>query len=155
MDHAHQVLPRLADRADIARPSWRIAVVVDPSLPRGLLANTVAAIAVGIGAAEQSLGNAILTDGLGRSIHNSSNLPVPILEAPAEAIGALLMKALPGPDGARIVAFPQRARALHAFADYAALFPTLDLAGETIEGLGLAGPDKWVRSLTGSLKLLR
>jgi hypothetical protein len=32
---------------------------------------------------------------------------------------------------------------------------SIDIATETIEGLGLAGPEKWVKSLTGSLKLLR
>ena len=29
------------------------------------------------------------------------------------------------------------------------------LATETIVGLGISGPEKWVRSLTGNLKLLR
>ena len=36
-----------------------------------------------------------------------------------------------------------------------AQFAARDIATETIEGLGLAGPEKWVKSLTGSLKLLR
>jgi hypothetical protein len=47
------------------------------------------------------------------------------------------------------------ARALHDYADYESAFPTRDLSGEAIDGLGLAGPSKWVRSLTGSLRLLR
>jgi hypothetical protein len=62
---------------------------------------------------------------------------------------------LPAPAGAIIVAFPQFARAIHRFADYRALFPSRDLGAEVIDGIGLAGPEKWVRSLTGSLKLLR
>jgi hypothetical protein len=39
--------------------------------------------------------------------------------------------------------------------DYAALVPTLDLPAERIDGIGLAGPGRWVRSLTGALKLFR
>ncbi|MFI4961985.1 MAG: DUF2000 family protein [Hyphomicrobiales bacterium] len=59
------------------------------------------------------------------------------------------------PAGAIVTPFPQFARALHAFDDYAAQFPGRDLAAEPIDGIGFAGPDKWVRSLTGALTLLR
>jgi hypothetical protein len=53
------------------------------------------------------------------------------------------------------VAFPSFARSLHVYAEYEAAFPEKELATEVIDGLGIAGPSKWVRSLTGSLKLLR
>jgi hypothetical protein len=54
-----------------------------------------------------------------------------------------------------VVPFPAFARSLHAYAEYEAAFPGRDLGEEAIDGLGLAGPAKWVKSLTGSLKLLR
>jgi hypothetical protein len=133
----------------------RIAIVVDPSLPVGLIANTAATIGVGIGAVEAGFGDTTLMDVAGRSVKNSANCPVPILQAPAETIGALLLKALPVRRSCVVVPFPRFARGLHLFTDYLAEFPLRDLAGETIEGLGLAGPGKWVRSLTGNLKLLR
>lgn len=133
----------------------RLAIIVDPTLPLGLLANTVATIAVGLGAGAPGLGGMMLADREGRSVLNSANRPVPILQGPPEAIRAVLLKALPAPEGAVVVPFPQFARAIHSFAEYKALFPDKDLTAETIEGLGLAGPEKWVRSLTGSLKLLR
>lgn len=133
----------------------RIAIVVDPSLPLGFLANTVATIAVGVGAAEPRFGNTFLTDMAGRIVLTSADRPVPILQASAEAIGALLLRATPAPEGATIVPFPRFARGLHTFAEYQEQFPMRDLAAEVIEGLGLAGPERWVRSLTGSLKLLR
>ena len=132
-----------------------IAIVVDPSLAIGLIANTVAAIAVGLGAVEPALGNATLTDAAGRLIKTSADRPVPILQAPAEAIRATLLEALPTREGEIVVPFPQFARSLHDFAAYQAQLAARDLATETIEGLGLAGPEKWVKSLTGSLKLLR
>ncbi len=56
---------------------------------------------------------------------------------------------------AAVVPFPAFARALHRYADYEAGLPGRDLAEEAIDGLGLAGPAKWIRSLSGSLKLLR
>lgn len=110
----------------------RIAIIVDPTLPLGFLANTVATIAVGIGAAQPIFGNTVLTDVAGRSIHNSADRPVPILQASPDLIRSLLLKAFPTPSEARVVAFPEFARSLHAFADYQAQFPTRDLAVERI-----------------------
>ena len=133
----------------------RIAIIVDPTLPLGLIANTIATIGVGLGAAEPTFGGNRLTDRLGRSLSTSSNRPIPILQAPSETIRALLLKALSLPEDRVIVPFPQFARSLHAFEEYLVRFPRVDLAEEVIEGVGLAGPEKWIKSLTGSLKLLR
>jgi hypothetical protein len=134
---------------------WRVAIVLDPSLSPGFLANTVAVIAIGLGSARPGLAGGELADGTGRRYRVSANRPVPVLQADAAAIRALLLRALPPPDGAVVVPFPALARSLHAYADYAAIVPTRDLADERIDGLGLAGPPQWVRSLTGALKLLR
>ncbi|PLX35827.1 MAG: DUF2000 domain-containing protein [Hyphomicrobiales bacterium] len=133
----------------------RLAIIVNPDLPAGLIANTAGAIGIGLGAALPALAADRLTDMEGRTIETSSNRPVPILQADGDTIQALLLKAIPQ-DGIRaVVPFPAFARALHAYEDYTATFPSRDLAHEAIDGLGLAGPSKWVRSLTGSLKLLR
>jgi len=133
----------------------RICVIVNPALPPGLLANTVAAIGIGLGAAAPQLAGTRLTDGAGRSIAVSSNRPVPILQADAATLGQLLQRALEGERDRVVVPFPAFARALHDFADYEAAFPWRDLSQEVIDGIGLGGPSKWVRSLTGALKLLR
>lgn len=133
----------------------RIAVVVAPSLALGFLANTVAVIGVGLGAALPGLANTPLIDAADRSVLNSANRPLPVLQAEPAQIGQLLLKALPAPHGAAVVPFPAFARSLHSFGDYRAQFPMRNLAQERIEGLGLAGPSKWVKSLTGALKLLR
>jgi hypothetical protein len=132
-----------------------VAIAVDPSLAPGLLANTVAALAIGLGSALPVLGAVPLTDYAGRRVLCSANRPVPVLEAGSEILGSLLLKALPAPEGAVVVPFPAFARPIHGFEDYLARFPRVDLASEAIEGLALAGPERWVRSLTGSLKLLR
>lgn len=133
----------------------RLAIIVNPELPPGLIANTVAAISVGIGAAIPALGGKQLTDRLDRKINISSNQPIPILQADGGVIQSLLLKALAEKSPRAIVPFPAFARALHNYSDYERTFPERDLAGEVIDGLGIAGPVRWVRSLTGSLRLLK
>ncbi|HEV2677679.1 MAG TPA: DUF2000 family protein [Aliidongia sp.] len=134
---------------------WRVAIIVEPSLALGELANTVAVVAIGLGAAAPALAGSRLQDRGGRSFSISANRPVPVLQARASELQALLLKALAAPEGARVVPFPGFARRLHAYAQYEAAMPERDLESEPIDGLGLAGPAKWIRSLTGSLKLLR
>ena len=133
----------------------RIAIIVDPTLAPGLLANTVAVIGIGLGAVCPELGGALLVDHVGRSIHTTANRPVPVLQASKDTIRQLLLKALPPPTEAFVIAFPQFARSLHTFADYEAQFPSRNIAEESVEGVGLIGLEKWLRSLTGNLKLLR
>jgi hypothetical protein len=134
---------------------WRVAIIVDPALTPGELANTIAVLGIGLGAAQPALAGAVLADREGRSFHISANRPVPVLQAGADVLAALLLKALPPPEGAIVVPFPRFARQLHDYREYEAVIPERDLATEPIDGLALAGPSKWVRSLTGALKLLR
>lgn len=136
-------------------PDIRLAIVINPALPLGLIANTAGAISIGLGAKFPSLAARQLTDREARTIDISSNMPVPILQADAETIRSLLLKTLPVENDRAIVPFPAFARSLHDYREYEATFPDRDLAAEAIDGLGLAGPSKWVKSLTGSLKLLR
>ncbi len=136
-------------------PDSRLAIVVNPELPLGLLANTVGAIGIGLGARLPWLGNRPLTDADGRTVDDSSILPVPILAAGPEAIGALLLKAMPRGGDSALVVFPAFSRSLHDYRDYEAQLPDKHLADEVIDGIGLCGPAKLVKSLTGSLRLLR
>nr|WP_321979974.1 DUF2000 domain-containing protein [uncultured Cohaesibacter sp.] len=134
----------------------RVAIIINPDMPVGLIANTASAIAIGLGGNQPILAARSLTDSVGRTINVSSRLPVPILQASQETIGGLLLKALEKKhEDAHVVPFPAFARSLHAYADYESSFPDRNLAEEEIDGLGLVGPSKWIRSLTGSLKLLR
>lgn len=134
---------------------FRIAIVVDPMLPIGFLSNTVAAIGIGIGAAQPGFGGVELVDHSGNTIVNSSDRPVPILQADEERMQSLIEKFGDRPDSAIVIAFPAFARSLHSFADYEAAFPACTLSGEKIDGIGISGPSKWIKSLTGSFKLLR
>jgi hypothetical protein len=133
----------------------RLAVVVDPNLPPGLLANTVAVVAAGLGAACPGIGGVTMRDGDGRRFSNSADRPIAVLQADGAGLAALFARLQDVPEGAVTVVFPCFARTLHAFADYAETLPSRHVAKEPLEGIGLCGPGRWVKSLTGSMKLLR
>jgi hypothetical protein len=133
----------------------RIAIIIDPSLPLGLIANTVGVISIGLGARMPGLGATVLTDNNGNSTDTCCNKPVPILQANAEAIRATMLKALDQTGDRVVVLFPAFGRSMHNQQEYEASFAGRDLSQETIDGLGIVGPSKWVKSLTGSMKLLR
>lgn len=133
----------------------RLAIIVNPALPLGFLANTVGAVSIGLGAKLPLLADRQLVDRDGRTIDISSDRPVPILQADTDAIRLIMLRAIGDAEQRSVVAFPAFARSLHDYREYEATFPDRDLTAETIDGLGIAGPAKWVKSLTGSLKLLR
>lgn len=136
-------------------PECRVAIVLNPELPLGPLANAAAVIGVGLGAAMPTLGAVDLTDADGLTVQTSADRPVPVLRAGTDAMRDLLKRALPAPAGAVVVPFPEFARLINTFDDYLRVFPEKRLLEEPPAGVGLAGPTKWVRSLTGSLKSLR
>lgn len=114
----------------ISSNDWRVAIVVNPALTAGLMANTVAVIAIGIGAAYPNLAGDVLTDIKNRSYHISANCSVPILQAEHSLIQWLFLKSLPSPEQAAVVPFPAFARSIHSYEDYASQVPTRDLAVE-------------------------
>ena len=134
----------------------RLAVIVAPDMPLGLVANSVGVIAVGLGARCPQLADSALADATGRQFGSVANQPMPVLQASRDTIRDVMLKAMAKQsDGAAIVPFPAFARAIHVFADYESALRDRSLDQEEIDGLGLAGPSAWVKSLTGSLKLLR
>ncbi|WP_422049350.1 DUF2000 domain-containing protein [Shimia sp.] len=133
----------------------RLSIITSPELPTGHLANTVATIAAGLGAAHPGIGNVPLPDANGLTILNSADRPIPILQAGAAQMLEIIQKAQAHRPDLTLVAFPEFARKLHSFADYEAAFPQRALATEPLSGVGLCGPTKLVKSLTGALKLLR
>jgi len=135
--------------------SLRLAIIVNPELSLGLIANTASALSIGLAAKFPQLAGSQLCDSMGRIIDVSSKLPVPILQASAEQIREILLKALALEADRAIVPFPAFARSMHSFDEYEQAFPRRDLVTEVLDGLALCGADKWVKSLTGALKLLR
>ena len=72
----------------------RLAIILNPDLPPGLLANTAGAIGIGLAAKFPMLAGNSLTDAKGATIDVSSKYPVPILQGTTDHIKALMFKAL-------------------------------------------------------------
>lgn len=135
--------------------SLRLAIIVNPELSLGLIANTASALSIGLAAKFPQLAASQLCDLQGKTFDVSSKLPVPILQASSEQICEVLLKALAFGGEKAVVPFPAFARSMHSFDEYEQAFPQRDLTTEKLDGLALCGPEKWVKSLSGSLKLLR
>lgn len=135
---------------------WRIALVVDPSLAPGFLANTVAVLAIGIGAACPRLAGDTLSDISGRSYRISANRPVPILQADNDAIRELFSEitASARERGGRAISIflPEASTPIRTMRRWyrRSTFPQKELMA-----LGLPVQPVWERSLTGALKLFR
>lgn len=137
--------------------SLRVSVLVRPDLPLGAVVNTAAVVSVGLAAHVPALAGTVLRDSADRMVLGCSEYPVPILQADSATLQAVVAKACQAamPEGAAVVPFPAFARRIHTFADYQRELSGRDLTSEELDGVGLVGPEKWVRSLTGALKLLR
>ena len=137
----------------------KLAIILNPDLPVGLIANTAAVISIGLGAAEPRLGAVKLSDRSGFGYRSSADRPVPILQATHTELQSLSKRANKTKNGddqaSTMVLFPAFARRLHSFSDYMDALPQCDIGEEDLDGIGLVGPEKWVKSLTGNLKLLR
>jgi len=135
--------------------NYRVVIVVNPEMSPGYLANTVATLSAGLGARFPLLLGAKLSDAAGVAIDASSKLPIAILQASPDSLHQLLAKAGGSDAMQSVVAFPAFARQMHDFPEYAEQFTRRQLLQEPLDGLALCGPQQWVKSLTGSLKLLR
>ena len=131
-----------------------VVVVVDAGLPRGVLADTVAAISIGLGAASPISGGEPLEDCDHQQVHAVSERGVPVLGAGQSVLGNALRGALPTPGGGVVAPFPVFARRIRTFEEYRDSLTERHLKDEPLAGLGLIGPERWVRSSTGSLGLL-
>lgn len=135
-------------------PARRIAIIVNPSVPIGMLGNAIAVVSIGIGASAPQLGGHPLTDGVGRSFRSSAVVAVPVLQAsPAEMLMLLdQCRLASGID--TTVAFPEFARGVHDFATYRDKLGGLDLTAEPLASIGVAGDTGAVKRLTKRLRLL-
>jgi hypothetical protein len=133
----------------------RVAIILNPELPHGLLANTAGVIGIGLAAKFPMLAGHSLCDARGVSTDVISKYPLPILQATQDHIKALMFKALEAKGECSVVPFPVFARTMHTFEEYEQAFPLRDLYDEVLDGVGFVGPEKWIKSLTGNLKLFR
>lgn len=157
----------------------KVAIVLAAHLAAGAAANVAACLAAGLAAADPTWAGRPLMDAAGLPTVASSHVPIAVLRADPDTMRALLRRAI-GPDvspGPRVGSdvspsvspgaggpdapdvgvclFPAYAQAIHDPAAYWSVHEASVHADESMLGIGIRGPKRWVNRLTGTLALWR
>jgi hypothetical protein len=134
----------------------KCVIVVDHSLPVGLLANASAVLAMSIG---NQINDIIGEDVLDRdgSLHRGiTQVTVPVLKGDAERIRSLRDQLINLGNGTLyFVDFCDVAQKSKDYGHYASRMQQTSADRLNYLGIAICGPDKAVNSLTGNLGLLR
>lgn len=132
----------------------KCVIVIDETLPIGLIANTAAILGITLGARLPEAVGANVRDGGGHQHEGIIEFPVPILKSSADAIGKLRL-ALYGGEFSDLTAvdFSDIAQSCKTYGEYIDKIS----AAEDIRYLGIAlcGNRKKINKLTGNLPLLK
>lgn len=132
----------------------KCVIVVDESLPLGLIANTAAILGITLGARLPEVVGADVRDGGGNGHMGIIELPVPILKAPADILTGIRLS-LYGSEYSDVTAadFTDIAQSCKTYDEF------IDKIGAAEElryfGIAICGAKKKVNRLTGSLPLLK
>ena len=134
----------------------KCVMILDESLPRGLLANTAAIMGITLGKAMPEVVGPDVTDGSGRRHLGIIEFPVPILRGSPEDIRRLREKLYqPEFQDVTAVDFSALAQGCKTYAEFTEKMGLAPESGLRYFGAALCGPRKKVNRLTGSMPLLR
>jgi hypothetical protein len=134
----------------------KCVIVVDHSLPVGLLANASAVLAMSIGNKIQDIIGEDVLDRDGSLHRGITRLTVPVLKGDAERIRSLRDRLMNLEKGNLFfVDFCDLAQQSRDYGHYASRMRQTPSNGLNYLGIAICGPDKTVTSLTGNLGLLR
>lgn len=128
-------------------------IVVQETLPLGLIANTAAVVALTLGGRLDLLGPD-LKDGSGEVHAGLTTIPVPILKASAETIASIRQRAS-AIDDLFVVDVTDAAQTTTNYADYEEKLGSRSSEELMYLGIGLYGDRRAINRLTGNLALLR
>jgi hypothetical protein len=133
--------------------SERCVIVVDEDLPAGLAANAAAVLALTLGAREPSLVGADFVDA--DAEHHPGLIPIglPVLRASRHDLVEIRRRA--AADGVGVVDFPAFGQQTNDYDEFREMVAATPAAELSYLGVGLSGPGRAVRRLTGRLALLR
>lgn len=137
--------------------SEKLAIVVDDSLPAGLLANAIAVVAFSMGARRPELCGRDLLSADGMEVPGIVSIAMPVLTAPAVRLHAIHAQALalPADDGVAVVGFTEQAQRPQTYDTYAATIAQTPAGLLCYRSIALYGPRKKVDRLVGNLPLLK
>lgn len=135
--------------------NFKMVIVLDESLPVGLLSNTAAVLSLTLGNKIEGLIDKELTDE-SNVIHTGlTNTPLPILKANAEELRKLYAQTLSLRDKLLVVDITDAAQTTKNYKDYEEKLKNKTSEELKFLGVALAGELETVKSLTGNLGLLR
>ena len=130
----------------------KAAIIIDPELPLGILANAVACITSGLFLdGKEFVGPQII--GKGIKYIPITKIPILILKPGNKSLQDLLSQAIDL--NLKYMAFTKEAQSTTDYDKYEKAVVNLPLETVTLLGLGVVGPEKLVNSLVGSLPMLR
>lgn len=134
----------------------KCVIVLDASLPTGLLANTAAILGVTLGRLRPEVVGADVADRDGGVHRGIIEFPVPILKGSPEVLrGIREQLRQPAYHGLTAVDFSNLAQGCKTYGEFIEKMARTPEADLRYLGLALCGAKKQVNHLTGSLPLLR
>ncbi len=132
----------------------KIVMVVDKSLPPGLVANTAAVLGISLGSMDKDILGPDLTDQSGTLHPGITRETIPVLASDNSGLKAIYEQGRKTPDIA-IIDFNSIAQKSRQYEDYSRQLAAAPTTGLDFSGLCIKGPKKKVNGLTGSLGLYR
>ena len=134
----------------------KCVIILDETLPAGLLANTAAILGITIGKVRPDIVGPDIEDHSGKVHRCITALPIPILRGNPAMIKELLARLYePEFDQVAVVDFSQLAQTCNHYSEYMEKLALNDMTDLTYIGIGLCGPKKKINKLTGGIPLLR
>ena len=129
----------------------KLAIIIDSSLPIGLIANTASVLSLSIGKFIDGIIGEDLTDGLQKKHTGITTIPIPILKSDKETIKNIRENLYT--EDIFVVDFCDAAQTTKNYTDYKIKLQN----SENINYLGIAliGNKKIINKYTGSMPLLR
>lgn len=133
----------------------RCVFIVDNTLPIGLIANTCAVLALSLGKSHPELVGHDLHDKDGDIHPGITTIVMPILSSTKENIAMIREKAKDPHDSLQIIDVSNIAQQTKTYSDYVGLLKETSSEQLQYFGICLFGSTQLIKSLTGSLPLLR
>lgn len=133
----------------------KCVLLIDETLPIGLIANTATVLGVSLGKELPSVVGVDTRDAVGVKHAGITALPFPILKSTSEDIKKLRQKATEMSPNLLIIDFTDVAQSALHYQDYIEKSKKTSTDDFNYLGLALYGDKKQINKLTGSLGLLR
>ena len=134
----------------------RCAFIIDPALPRGLIANTAAILAMTLGREQPNLVGRDVHDADGNRHQGITSVVMPILASDADGLKTLRGRAaIHDTAGLGLIDVTNAAQEARDYRTYEARMGATQHDDLRYLGLCLYGPAALLRSLTGNLPLMK